>query len=252
MFVIDDVMSQVLQLFGPHLRATFPIAAVDSRSHTVLQRKVQAPIRHPTRSANVAHLRLTTCPLRADLLHTAATMPAHEIHPADAAEPILQENKQRFVLFPIRHPAVWEMYKKAEASFWTAEEVDLAVRPRTDAPDRRTARASGTARPLQHGQPARASSATAASASPRPRARRPARVSARTPASSTQQGEQQPCPPAVAAPTGCRRTICCTHGCNRLWPLSLLPQASRGASAPSMRACASHFGLLALATRPHT
>jgi len=53
-------------------------------------------------------------------------MPAHETHPADAAEPILQENKQRFVLFPIKHPAVWEMYKKAEASFWTAEEIDLA------------------------------------------------------------------------------------------------------------------------------
>lgn len=33
----------------------------------------------------------------------------------------------RFVLFPIKHPHVWEMYKKAQASFWTAEEVDLAA-----------------------------------------------------------------------------------------------------------------------------
>lgn len=41
-------------------------------------------------------------------------------------EPILLENKSRFVLFPIKHNAVWEMYKKAEASFWTAEEVDLS------------------------------------------------------------------------------------------------------------------------------
>jgi ribonucleotide reductase beta subunit family protein with ferritin-like domain len=48
------------------------------------------------------------------------------MHPTDAAEPILMENKQRFVLFPIKHPKVWEMYKKAEASFWTAEEIDLA------------------------------------------------------------------------------------------------------------------------------
>ena len=32
------------------------------------------------------------------------------------------------MLFPIKHPRVWEMYKKAEASFWTAEEIDLAVR----------------------------------------------------------------------------------------------------------------------------
>jgi ribonucleoside-diphosphate reductase beta chain len=50
----------------------------------------------------------------------------HAKHPADMAEPLLMENKQRFVLFPIRHPRVWEMYKKAEASFWTAEEIDLA------------------------------------------------------------------------------------------------------------------------------
>lgn len=41
-------------------------------------------------------------------------------------EPILRENKDRFVLFPIRHQQIWEMYKKAEASFWTAEEVDLS------------------------------------------------------------------------------------------------------------------------------
>lgn len=40
-------------------------------------------------------------------------------------EKILQENKQRFVLFPIQYPDIWEMYKKAESSFWTAEEIDL-------------------------------------------------------------------------------------------------------------------------------
>lgn len=41
-------------------------------------------------------------------------------------EPILQENKNRFVLFPIEHDDIWKFYKKAEASFWTAEEIDLA------------------------------------------------------------------------------------------------------------------------------
>ncbi|MCO5597851.1 hypothetical protein L7F22_051936 [Adiantum nelumboides] len=41
-------------------------------------------------------------------------------------EPLLTENPQRFCMFPIKYPAVWEMYKKAEASFWTAEEVDLS------------------------------------------------------------------------------------------------------------------------------
>jgi ribonucleotide reductase beta subunit family protein with ferritin-like domain len=41
-------------------------------------------------------------------------------------EPILRENKNRFVLLPIQYPQVWDMYKKAQASFWTAEEVDLS------------------------------------------------------------------------------------------------------------------------------
>lgn len=42
-------------------------------------------------------------------------------------EPLLKENPHRFVLFPIEHRKIWEMYKKAEASFWTAEEVDLTT-----------------------------------------------------------------------------------------------------------------------------
>ncbi|ORX99067.1 hypothetical protein K493DRAFT_313379 [Basidiobolus meristosporus CBS 931.73] len=41
-------------------------------------------------------------------------------------EPLLKPNPRRFVLFPIRHHDVWQMYKKAEASIWTAEEVDLS------------------------------------------------------------------------------------------------------------------------------
>ncbi len=43
-----------------------------------------------------------------------------------AQEPILKENKGRFVLFPIQHDDIWKFYKKAEASFWTAEEIDLS------------------------------------------------------------------------------------------------------------------------------
>ena len=40
-------------------------------------------------------------------------------------EPILQENRSRFVLFPIVHDDIWLFYKKAVASFWTVEEIDL-------------------------------------------------------------------------------------------------------------------------------
>lgn len=41
-------------------------------------------------------------------------------------ETLLTPNPHRFCMFPIKFPSVWEMYKKAESSFWTAEEVDLS------------------------------------------------------------------------------------------------------------------------------
>ena len=41
-------------------------------------------------------------------------------------DPLLQDNKDRFVIFPIQHNDIWQFYKNAEASFWTAEEVDLS------------------------------------------------------------------------------------------------------------------------------
>lgn len=46
--------------------------------------------------------------------------------PSLPTEPILVENKNRFVIFPIRHHDIWKFYKQAEASFWTAEEIDLS------------------------------------------------------------------------------------------------------------------------------
>ncbi|MEJ6506453.1 MAG: ribonucleotide-diphosphate reductase subunit beta [Crocinitomicaceae bacterium] len=45
---------------------------------------------------------------------------------AEKTEPILQGNNNRFVLFPIQHDDIWSFYKRAEASFWTAEEIDLS------------------------------------------------------------------------------------------------------------------------------
>ncbi|OXB71123.1 UNVERIFIED_CONTAM: hypothetical protein H355_004851 [Colinus virginianus] len=51
---------------------------------------------------------------------------SHEMKEKEKNEPLLVHNPRRWVMMPIRHHAVWEMYKKQEASFWTAEEVDLA------------------------------------------------------------------------------------------------------------------------------
>ncbi|KAL4192433.1 hypothetical protein AMTRI_Chr06g194210 [Amborella trichopoda] len=55
-------------------------------------------------------------------------MPALPEEPMSALpeEPLLASNPDRFCMFPIKYPQIWEMYKKAEASFWTAEEVDLS------------------------------------------------------------------------------------------------------------------------------
>jgi ribonucleoside-diphosphate reductase beta chain len=50
---------------------------------------------------------------------------SHLFDNALTTEPILEPNEQRFVLFPIQYPSVYDMYKKHMASFWTAEEIDL-------------------------------------------------------------------------------------------------------------------------------
>ncbi|ETN74809.1 ribonucleoside-diphosphate reductase, beta subunit [Necator americanus] len=47
------------------------------------------------------------------------------VHPSEQEEPLLMENPQRFVIFPLKHHDIWAFYKKAVASFWTVEEVDL-------------------------------------------------------------------------------------------------------------------------------
>jgi len=49
-----------------------------------------------------------------------------EFKELEKSDPLLVENPRRWVMFPIQYPQVWEMYKKHEASFWTAEEIDLS------------------------------------------------------------------------------------------------------------------------------
>lgn len=60
---------------------------------------------------------------------TEQQMSLEDVLPANveaANEPLLRENKDRFVIFPIQHNDIWSFYKKHEASFWTAEEIDLS------------------------------------------------------------------------------------------------------------------------------
>lgn len=60
-------------------------------------------------------------PIKSDTLHRT-----DKIFKIDEEEPLLKENPDRFVLFPLKYNDMWEMYKKHVASFWTAEEIDLS------------------------------------------------------------------------------------------------------------------------------
>jgi ribonucleoside-diphosphate reductase subunit M2 len=41
-------------------------------------------------------------------------------------EILLSPEENRYVIFPIKHDEIWEMYKKAESNFWTTEELDIS------------------------------------------------------------------------------------------------------------------------------
>lgn len=72
--------------------------------------------------------KMTEEDLKTDRKRTNSIFIKHEsadvFNPED--EPLLAENDNRFVLFPIKYHDIWDMYKKALASFWTAEEIDLS------------------------------------------------------------------------------------------------------------------------------
>ncbi len=65
----------------------------------------------------------------AEVTPKSSTVNLSEVLPENTQvyEPILAENKDRFVIFPIVHNDIWKFYKQAEACFWTAEEIDLGA-----------------------------------------------------------------------------------------------------------------------------
>ena len=65
-------------------------------------------------------------PLSLEGAAAAAGAPAAPVAPVLAEEPLLSNNDDRFVIFPIKHHDVWAMYKKHMAVHWTPEEVDLS------------------------------------------------------------------------------------------------------------------------------
>mmetsp|Transcript_38593 Transcript_38593/g.98709 ORF Transcript_38593/g.98709 Transcript_38593/m.98709 type:complete len:416 (+) Transcript_38593:214-1461(+) len=81
----------------------------------------------PGTSATAAGLAGVSSPLSSDTDLPSSTGRA-SVGPAegDATESILKDSKDRYSMFPVRYDGIWEYYKKAVASFWTVEEVDLS------------------------------------------------------------------------------------------------------------------------------
>lgn len=98
--------------------------ARDETTTTSSSSPVSSPVATLTSSSSPAASPVSS-PLAAPATPTPTTSSCTEVK-ENAGEPLLEENPQRFVLFPISYNRVWEMYKKAEASFWTAEEIDLS------------------------------------------------------------------------------------------------------------------------------
>jgi len=92
-------------------------------SELILTKKVDQPFSPSKSVANLA-LRDTTN-IKTDKPNVVRKLATSETPFDPQLEPLLRENPRRFVVFPIEYHDIWLMYKKAEASFWTAEEVDL-------------------------------------------------------------------------------------------------------------------------------
>ncbi|KAF9534796.1 ribonucleotide reductase [Crepidotus variabilis] len=58
--------------------------------------------------------------------HDLAEPKNSQVNVSEYEEPLLKESHRRFVLYPIQYPEIWRFYKKAQASFWTSEEIDLS------------------------------------------------------------------------------------------------------------------------------
>ncbi|PNS19353.1 ribonucleoside-diphosphate reductase small chain [Sphaceloma murrayae] len=117
------------------MSATLEVTPSKKVAEAVESFKMESPVKQPVFSieANKENLQsdevavpVKGIPLDYEPEQDVVPTVASGLKPEEAEEPILQENPNRFVLFPIKYHEIWQMYKKAEASFWTAEEIDLS------------------------------------------------------------------------------------------------------------------------------
>ncbi|XP_076806186.1 ribonucleoside-diphosphate reductase subunit M2 B-like isoform X1 [Clavelina lepadiformis] len=102
-------------------------AHIDENSFNVMETKLQA---HKTGRRILGDVQNTTFSQQTTekqiALKSENLKKSNSKQKETQVEPLLRENPQRFVIFPIQYHDIWQMYKKAEASFWTVEEVDLS------------------------------------------------------------------------------------------------------------------------------
>lgn len=103
---VSDLKENIPQLAALNLKdkPAAPVKTLGEKNLNILSSKENGPKRAPVK----------------DTLAERRAMFKVEL------EPLLKENPRRFVIFPIEYHDIWAMYKKAEASFWNAEEVDLS------------------------------------------------------------------------------------------------------------------------------
>ncbi|KAF9226451.1 ribonucleotide reductase small subunit [Gyrodon lividus] len=110
---------------SPSKKAAEAIAAFSLDSPTKPYQKPDVVIDHKKRSVSPDTLDEYEFEEEEDI-QTLRKKFVGEVDLPESEEPLLKESKRRFVLFPIQYHEIWQMYKKAEASFWTAEEMDLS------------------------------------------------------------------------------------------------------------------------------
>lgn len=90
------------------------LSSAASESSTDDEDALPPRAKHLSRTEHVAHVAVQT---RAN----AQLAPSRDVPDVFRADPT-----SRYTLFPIRHPALWALYKRHQAAFWTAEEIDLS------------------------------------------------------------------------------------------------------------------------------
>lgn len=104
----------------PSKKAAVAMSNLEITDHPVNKMKFQADlVKEPTTTDQKQAVKAL------DSLDEELLESRRQLKKTECDEPILKENTHRFVLFPIKYHEIWQMYKKAEASFWTAEEIDL-------------------------------------------------------------------------------------------------------------------------------